>query len=164
MPRATRSHPLPVSTQAKIGRWKEQHPTATYHEVAEKFNCSYAQARSAHKEYRIGNLTRTKPKLGKRKRIDPKTVESMSDSDLIQSMVRSILEDTLATDLGPAEKSQIVDRCVSVLKTEQAMSLQRHLNRVKADIVQSMYREIRPNAEDDEIIAAYKRAEERVKK
>lgn len=145
-----KSHKIPTSTRRKIGKYKKDNPGVPIAEIAEKHNCSYAQARSAIEAYNSGKLGKPRGRGAGKKSKEEHEAESSSPDELFSMAYKKALV-KLATSksIDPAET-------VSLLEKMQKMALVTHLKRSDAGIIAQIIRRFLPEATDLEVIKIYR--------
>lgn len=153
----TRSPELLDSRKRKIAKFKKDNPNITYKQLAEKFGCSFHQARGAVKAFESGDLEYQKKRPPKKMQA-VYTVESKNDADRIdrlESITDNFLTYLEQAELQPDEKLQHINKLTQTLQTLQKMQLQAHLKEVDANIITRIIRRYEPNITNDEIIKIY---------
>lgn len=145
-----KAHTLPVSTQRTIAKYKENNPRVSYVQLAKMYNCTYEQAREAHKRLVRGEL---KDRRGKRmKSTTPSGDIGGTFRELIDQAVTALSQEKLSA----IELVQMLDKVAGVLKVEQQISLAGHLKRADAGLIAAIIRRYEPQATDDDVIRIYR--------
>lgn len=152
-----RSPELVDSRKRKIALFKQNNPDFTYKQLAEKFGCSFHQARGAVKAYEAGKLEyQKKSKSTKEKPVE--TVESKNDADRIDRM-ENIADNLISyleqADLSVDEKIQQISKLTQTMQALQKMQLQSHLKEVDANVITNIIRRYDPSITNDEVIKIY---------
>jgi len=146
---------LPRATRQRIGVFKRRNPNANYWEIADKFNCTYDQARRACHDYEAGKLTRSAPKA---KPIDTDIVSTGKTADqLLESQFEyALVSLDLDKDIRIDSRVQYLDKLFGMRKTIQQVKLESHIKRLDATIIGAIIRRYEPDASDERIIEIYK--------
>lgn len=156
---------LPISARQKIGRYKEKNPTATIQEIADKFGCTYQQARKAINDWDAGALSRPRatkpPKTSKQSPFEGGKGDVSSDKSADQILEEQFLNAcelletaTLSVDV----RIQLIEKCYNMRKTIQQLRLEKHIKQADATLIGIIVRMFEPEAPDDRIIEIYKEA------
>lgn len=144
---AKKSEEASLLTKQKVGAYKRRNPDTPITTIAEMFGVTRAQAAYYIKQYDEGKLTKSKPRVRKRKVEELKDVQT---DDLFERQVRVILESLESDDkLDPETRA-------SILEKTARMSLGTHLRRADAEIIIRIIRRFIPDASEMECIKIYK--------
>jgi hypothetical protein len=146
-----KAHALPISTQRTIAKYKEKNPKVSYVQLAKMYNCTYEQAREAHKRLERGDL---KDRRGR-------PMRSIHASGDVTGMFRTLIDTAVTalhedTNISAIELVQMLDKVAGVLKIEQQLSLTSHLKRADAVLIAALIRRYEPQATDDDVIRIYR--------
>lgn len=146
---------LPRATRQRIGVFKRRNPIANYFEIADKFNCTYDQARRACHDYEQGKLTRNMPKTKQPKpeiNIAGKTTDQLLESQF-EYAIASLESDA---DIPIDSRVQYLDKLFGMRKIIQQVKLESHIKRLDATIIGAIIRRYEPDASDERVIEIYK--------
>jgi len=150
---------LTLQKRQRIGRWKEKFPNASYHEVANEFNCTYEQARRAALDYKAGKLHRTK---SRQKPADVAAIMNTQDMDALLEKQYHLALAQLEADkkISVEERVKLLDDLFSMRKTLQQLKLESFIKRADAGVIKIIVKMFKPDATDDEVIKIYLEATE----
>lgn len=151
--RRRKAPPLILSRRQAIGRYKDKFPNASYGEIADHFNCTVDQARSAIKGWQSGELKRSRPRV-KAKSVEvakEKDADSLLDSQFHHSIAQ--LEADIKTPAS--ERIAMLEKLTVIRKTLQQVSLQTHIKKADAIVFAAVVRRFKPDASDEDIIKIY---------
>lgn len=156
MPKA---HKLPISTQRKIAKRKEQEPKLPATELARIYHCTTHQVYAALKRNAAGEL---------RDRRGSKATYVAAEGDAFAQFVQ-LVHTTIATvaakpdAIHPLEMVPVLEKFGALLKTVQQMQLQSAIRGADAKVIAHIIRLGRPDATDTDIIRIYKESVEACK-
>ena len=152
---------LPISARQKIGKYKEKNPTATIQEIADKFGCTYQQARKAINDWDAGALSRPRANIKQKSPFEGGKGDVSSDKSADQILEEQFLNAcelletaTLSVDV----RIQLIEKCYNMRKTIQQLRLEKHIKQADATLIGIIVRMFEPEASDDRIIEIYKEA------
>lgn len=160
--RQKKASPLPIQKKQQIGKYKEKFPTASYHEIADNFNITYNQARSACVDYRAGKLHRTKPRP-KPKAIDEITDTFSADELLERQYHKAVAALESEKNLTVDERIKLLESLFQMRKILQNLRLESFIKRADAGVIKVIIKRFLPDATDDDVIKIYLEAVERWK-
>lgn len=156
-----KSPTIALSLRQKIGRYKSKNEKASYGEIAEKFNVSYNQARSACIAWKAGELKRSRPR-GKAKEVE--AVKSVPADKLLEKQYHHAVAQLEANDkLEADERIGLLDKLFSMRKKLQQVRLESHLKKVDSEIFTAVIRRFEPNATDEDVISIYRQIVEELR-
>lgn len=151
---------LPISTRQKIGKYKEKNPTATIQEIADKFGCTYQQARKAINDWEAGALSRPRatkpPKSPTRESVAGE--ERQSADQILEEQFLNACELLETATLTVDIKIQLIEKCYNMRKTIQQLRLEKHIKQTDATLIGIIVRMFEPEASDDRVIEVYREA------
>lgn len=155
MPKA---HKLPISTQRKIAKRKEQDPKLPATELARIYHCTTHQVYAALKRANAGEL---------RDRRGSKTKLIEGKGDVIAQFIQ-LAHNAIATlmadkTIGAMEMVGLLDKVAGILKTGQSMQLQAAIRGADARVVAYIIRRYQSDATDTDVIRIYKESVEACK-
>lgn len=157
----TKAPTIALSLRQKIGRYKSKNEKASYGELAEKFNVSYNQARSACIAWKEGLLKRSSPKS------NIKAVEAEKElpaDELLEKQYHHAVAQLQANDKLPAdERIAMLDKLFSMRKKLQQVKLESHLKKVDSEVFTAVIRRFEPHATDEDVIAIYRQIAEELR-
>lgn len=150
-----KSPSLLKSTKERIGKYKASNPNSTIGEVANKFACSYSQARTAIEDYKAGKLKSTQ-----KKGVSKSKIQSIIDNSLPDDSLREEYEYVLSSiradkKIESTQRVLLLDKLISMRKTLQIISLENHLKRADAELISMIIRRFDPSATNERIIQIY---------
>jgi len=140
-----------VSTQRKLGIYKQRWPKTSYVRLATIFHCTYEQARAAHQRYIQGNLG---PSRGGRARKVAPSGQPIVELELLVDIALQKIKQR-ASQIDIVEMVALIDKLSASLRIQQQMSLAGHLRRADAMIIGAIIRRYEPTATDDDVIRIY---------
>ena len=151
----SKSPALLKSTRIRIGKFKNDNPDVSFEDLANKFNCTYSQARSAVVAFNKGEL-----KSVRKRAVSAKKVQEIADSTLPDDSLKEEYEYTLNAiradkKIEPAQRVVLLDKLISMRKTLQVLSLANHLKRADAELISMIIRRFEPTATDERVIQIY---------
>jgi hypothetical protein len=158
----SKAHPISVTLKLRIAKHKEKHDNISFVELAQLFNVSYDQARSAVMDYKSGKLNVKNVKKVKSNSSEIKdkyTTEELFDSQFHQALAD--LE--AAEDMNVLERINALEKIAKIRKALQSVRLEAHLKRADADIIAAIIRRYDPDASDERIIEIYKEEVEKLR-
>ena len=159
--RKPKAHKLPNSTRATIARRyiesKDAGKPVSYISVAEAFNCTAEQVRSAVADYRAGRFAgklgnkRTGAHVGR-----AAVAEGAGDTvTLLKAEIAQSILELQTVMLDPVERVQMIQKVTASQKALEQMELHGHMRRTDARIFQEAVRYFMPSATDSDIKRIY---------
>jgi hypothetical protein len=141
----------------EIARYKRKFPAASIREIADTFEVTYNQARTAIIMDSKGELLRVKP------RQKPGDVIKIKESDSADNILEKQYHHAAAqleSDMTIAvdQRIEMLGKMFFMRKTLQQVRLQNHIRRTDAGILAVIVRRYNPDATDEDIIAIYHEA------
>lgn len=153
MAKRTKALKMTISTRQRIGKFREDNPKIPITEIAEKFNCTYQQARKAIEDWKNGNLSR--PRNRKSKNIEIADITTPPDT-MLENQFRIVLGSLESNlDLTVDVRTQLLDKCFSMRKQIQSLRLEHHIKRADAALIAIIIRKYEPTASDDRVLEIY---------
>lgn len=143
---------LSLSTRQRIGNFKDKNPAISIVDIANKFNCSYEQARKAIADYKAGILNKKPAKL--KKPVIEDFLKNPADDNLEYQYNYAVA--SLRSEILPAETNiLLLDKLFTMKKKIQSINLEKHLKRPDAALIASIIRKYEPEASNDRVIEVY---------
>lgn len=155
MPKA---HKLPISTQRKIAKRKEQEPKLPATELARIYHCTTHQVYAALKRANAGELRDRRG--SKTKLIEGKGDVLAQLTQLAHNAIATLMADKT---IGVMELVAQLDKVTGLLKTIQSMQLQSAIRGTDAAVIAHIVRRGQPDATDTDVIRIYKESVEACK-
>lgn len=129
-----KANTLTLQRRQQIGRYKEKFPTATYGEIAEKFNVTYNQARNACNDFKAGKLHRTRPRPKPKPVRD--IVEKFSADELLERQYHTAVA-ALESNINIAvdERIKLLESMFQMRKILQNLRLEAYIKRADAGVI-----------------------------
>lgn len=150
-----RAPQLKRQTRIKIGEYKEKNPDVNMREIADLFNCTYDQARTAIEKYFDGSL------IKKRKKTEPAVEIDLNKepTEIFEKQYRTALVQLDNNkDLPADQRVFLLEKLTKVQKSIQSVKLQNHIKKTDADIIAIIIRKFKPDASNEDIIMIYEEA------
>jgi hypothetical protein len=150
---------LTLQKKQIIYRFFIKNPKATIGEVADKYTVTYDQARRVLKQGQAGELTRSKPRMQKKKVED--VIQAQTPDALLELQLHRCLAQLESNTEMPAdERIAALKDLILVRKNLQYLSLEKHLKKTDAGIIAVIIRRFAPESSDEDIIKIYKESVE----
>lgn len=156
-----RRPPIKSETQRKIYNYHKKFPLVPMAEIAEEFNVTYSQVRTAislGKKGLIGEPVQRSQ--GKAKAI----AEASDFNSLFDSQIMNAIASLEANpDLDAVSRIEALNKIMMAQKARQSVALQAHLKSADASIFAALVRRYEPSASDDRVIEVYREIVEELK-
>ena len=154
MPRKEKASALTRQKKITIGKFKENNPTLTFHDVAAKYKCSYDQARKACNDYADGKLEIVNSKV-KTLKITEITESANADAVLEKQYYKAVAELDAATDITASERIKFLESLFAMRVKLQQLRLESFMKRADAGVIKFIIKKFYPDFSDDDVLRFY---------
>jgi hypothetical protein len=163
--RRRKANKISDKKRLQIAKWREKNPTASYKFLADKFNVTYEQARTACKKFKDGDLGA--PKLRRTNKINAKIEAFAKDGDY-KALIKDMFNEALVKvseqeDLVPEQLLKITQELIKTQRQLLAIDLYTQIKSPDVDKVCKLVRLVDPTLTDAKIIELWHTVTELIK-
>jgi len=162
MARKQKASNLTPQKRLTIGKFKSKNLNMTYYELADKYHCTYHQARGAYIDYRDGKLTRTKSRINIK---DVKEIMLIQTADelLEKQYHTAIAALEIENKISIEDRVKLLESLFSMRKILQQLNIEKFMKNTDAGVVRIIIQKYVPDLTNDEFVKIYLEAKERWK-
>ncbi len=138
----------------QIAAWKSTHPDMTLKDLSKLFEVSEARVRYALQKYSDFALMQNTKKG--RQIVGSLISDVIREEDVIKNQISTILSELeTSTDMVVSTRLKLMNEYLTLKNKVTALTLQKHLKSIDADLIARIIRRFKPSASNEDIIKIF---------